>query len=350
MDFGATLGSSIAKAAGGALVSGLGNAIFGGGDKGPSESDRIRAGRRNQRAVLQQMRIGNRLDINSQKEVFDDRIDRGLQMGLTPVEIFGSPASGSGGGTTGSGATLGNSQNAQFMQQQQIEADRALQLEMNRNNNQTAIMTAGIQADASRDVAQTQAGVTTRGQDISAEVNIRQQDINRDLAQQQLNLDRQKLQEQVRVNTASIGLTEAQAQKTLNEVATSDPKFVTAMKQLSMGPANLLVELTMRDEGIALNDNSFNNLPTAKRKRILDKLIALSSTVYVEGQGTKQLGSDAAGATGIDSMQQQIMNMIWNAISGGTGVKFGGFNQPTNKHVGPTFSEPYQAGPNMNYR
>ena len=324
---------SFLGAIGGAVGGALGNKLF-----GQSSGSRRRQARRNQEAILQQMKVGNQLDLDNQKSMFNYRMQQGAEMGLTPVELFGSPASGSGGGTSGSGATLGNSMSQQQMQAQQLDQTFQQQMQTLGVQAATSLEQTKMQTDAQRDVAKIQSGDTQRGQDI-----------NQEIAQQTLDLKRQELQNTVRQTTALIGKTEAETRKVINEVATSDAKFVTAMKQLSMGPANLLVELTMRHHGLSLSDESFTNLPESKRQEILDQLLALSSTAYVEGQGGKALGGGAV--EGAKSIIQSIWTILKTAGKNASGIvkQFTPASPPALGN-GPRFSEPGAAGPNMNYR
>ena len=116
-----------------------------------------------------------------------------------------------------------------------------------------------------------------------------------------------------------------------------------------MGPANLLVELTMRHHGIALNDKSFMNMPKAKREAILAQLLAMSSKLYTEGAGIESLGSKAI------QKGEGTLDAIMDALTGGYNLATGGIestNAPPNLGKKPRSrsSEPYQSGPNMNYR
>ena len=325
---------SFLGAIGGAVGGALGNKLF-----GQSSGSRRRDARRNQAAILQQMKVGNQLDLDNQKAMFNYRMQQGADMGLTPVELFGSPASGSGGGTSGSGATLGNSMNQQQMQASQLDQQFQQQMQTLGVQAATSLEQTKMQTDAQRDVAKIQSGDTRRGQDI-----------NQEIAQQTLALKREELQNTVRQTTALIGKTAAETRKVINEVATSDAKFVTAMKQLSMGPANLLVELTLRHHGIALSDESFTKLPETKRQEILDQLLALSSTAYVEGQGGKALGGGAV--EGAKSIVQSIWTILQTAGKNASQIveQFTPANLPPALGKGGRMSEPPAYGPNMNYR
>ena len=330
--FSAVLGTAIS----GGIAGGIGNAIggiFGGGDspQGMSTEDK--------QWQLDMVRLGNQLDLKNQNLAYDHRLTRMKEHGLTSVEMFGSPGASPGGGTSGSGATLGNAATQDALQKNQLAAQQKMQARQQAAQSATELAKTKMQTDAQRDVANIQSGDTQRGQDI-----------NREIAQQTLALKREELQNTVRQTTALIGKTEAETRKVINEVATSDSKFVTAMKQLSMGPANLLVELTMRHHGLSLSDESFTNLPESKRQQILDQLLALSSTAYVEGQGGKALGGGAV--EGAKSIVQSIWTILQTAGKNASQVvrQFTPAQSPPALGNGPRFSEPGAAGPNMNYR
>ena len=234
--------------------------------------------------------LGNKLDLENQQAMERYRYNMASQAGLTPWEYYGSGASSAAGGTSGSGAVLGNAANQQSMAAAQREKDRSAALRADLIKAGTALQQTKMQTDAQKEIASQQVGATTRGQDIQKAI-----------AEGRLNLDRDTYKLNVKSASANIRKTEQETAKLINETATSDKKFVTAMKQLSMGPANLLVELTMRHNGIALNDKSFMSLPVKKREAILAQILALSSSTYTEGKGVEALGSGAAESSLVDS-------------------------------------------------
>ena len=326
--------SSAVKAVGGAVGGALGNKLF-----GPSEGSKKRADRRAGRSIIKQMKLGNKFDMQNQRRMFDFKINRMLGHGLTPWEAFGSPGATGGSGTTGSGTTLGNSATEMEQQNQQLEQDRQLQMQQMGVQAATELEKTRMQTDAQKYTADTAAGTQTRGQDINAAI-----------AERTFNLDKAKLANEVRKTAASIGKTEQETKKLVNETITSSPKFVTAMKQLSMGPANLLVELTLRHHGIALNDESFTNLPEAKRQEILNEILALSSTSYVEGAGASTLGGAAVeGAKNTVRSIFEILQDVNRGVRNTVGDVFQG-RQNDIPSLGARFSEPYQSAPNMSFR
>lgn len=228
--------------------------------------------------------LGRDIDVGAQQEMFDFRINRGKEAGMTDYEMFMGPAGGAGGGTGSATATLGNSGD----QIRQAQTAQKIASEEKQKDRITSMAQTAMQTESQQKVAETQAGVNTRGQDIQEAI-----------AQGKLALDRDTYNN-INVPQAAQNLkkTEQETKKLINEVATSDKKFQQAMKQLSMGPANLLVELTMRHHGIALNDNSFMAMDKNKREAILAQILALSSSTYTEGKGAAALGSTAAEQSG----------------------------------------------------
>lgn len=313
MDFGSILG--------GAVVDGFVGNLFGGGRRsGMSTSDK--------QFQLDMVRLGNREDLRNQNLAYDHRLTRMKEYGLTPTEMFGSPASGSGGGTSGTGSTLGNMASQQAMQASQQRQERNQQMRQLAATLSTDLAKTKMQTDTQKEVAELQTGATTRGQDI-----------NMKIAQNVLELDRDKLDLEVKKANSLIGMQDQKTAKLINEVATSDPKFQLFMKQLSMGKENLLVELTMQHEGINIQGD-FKNLPKEKRQAIINRLIALSSTVYQEGSGVKAVAEQAVEAskrttealkTIIEALAEMAGNKIAkesNSRTSNDGVSLGTGNSP----------------------
>ena len=336
--FSAVLGTAVS----GGIAGGIGNAIggiFGGGNDVQSMSTE------DKQWQLDMVRLGNQMDLANQNKAYDHRLTRMKEHGLTSVEMFGSPGASPGGGTTGSGQTLGNNANQQALQNQQLRTQQRMAARQQSAQAATQLAQTKMQTDAQKYAADRAAGVETRGQDI-----------NMNIAMQTLNLKRAELANKVRETTATIGKTEQETRKLINEVATSHKSFVTAMKQLSMGPQNLLVELTMQHHGIDVQ-GGFANLPETKRQEILNEILALSSTLYVEGAGSTSL------ATGAVEGAKKTVQSIWtilkeaarnaqhirNQFSLNDGGDLLGNSEQTQGN-GARFSEPGAYGPNMNHR
>ena len=339
MSFWGSVGSAVAPALGKAL--GGGAAAFGLGSLfGPSKGSQKRALRdeRNYHSAQSErmLRLGNQLDLENQKEMFNYRIGYGRNFGLNTYEMLMGPAGGAGGGTTGSGQTLGNSmtQNEASMRQARVAQSE------NAKDRQASIVQTAMQTQTQKDVAEIESGDKKRGQDLQKEI-----------ADNVLSLNTRELNEvKLPQAAAQLQLTRQQLQTEINKTATSSERFQKEMKQLSMGPANLLVELTMRDKGISLADDSFMKLSEEKRQEILTELLAMASTLYVEASGFDTVTDKVKGKT--DKAANSIADLIADLIvraTGGSGIE--ATNAPPNvPNLGARFSQPGASGPNMNYR
>ena len=312
MSFWSTLGTSFAKGIGGAAAGYAGQATLGRIAQGPGES-RGQA-RKNYHTDMKAQQVwteknallGKQMDVEAQQEMFDFRLDRAREAGLTNVEAFGSPAAGGGGGTGAATMTLGNGAVSSGAQMRQAAVQQKIAADEKQKDRMTALAQTAMQTEAQTDVAKIQEGVQTRGQDLE-----------RWIAEQKLSLDRDQYHLNVRNVSQTIKESDQRIEKLIHETATSDPKFVTAMKQLSMGPANLLVELTMRHHGIKLSDDSFTDMSPKQREAILAELLALSSKWYTEAQGGFSLFRQAGDAHSHGATEaRNVLKAIWEAITG----------------------------------
>lgn len=211
-------------------------------------------------------------DIAGQKEMFDYRIQQGLDHGMTPYEMFTGGAAGAGGGSTGQSQTLGNawSQSAQQlagMQQEtrEREKDRSTQLA------QTA-----MQTEAQKDVAKLNNETTVRGQDISAQQ-----------FQEQLKFSMRQYEETtLPAAAAALGKTEQETAKLINEVSTSTPQFLRMMKIMTMGLDNTIGLAIQNELGIDVSDvNQMKSLPPEKRRKLFAGLLQAKSRLATEAAG-----------------------------------------------------------------
>lgn len=280
-----TAGTAFGGAVGGAAGSYLGNMIT--GDQS-SEAAQVPQG-----VNGKWVRKANRLDRIHQKKSEMQMWRRAQQRGLTAQEYYGSGAAGGVSSPTGNAQVLGNNitQNETLAKQQQFEA------EQNQLDRMTKLSQSAMQAEAQKDVALTNLKGTTRGQDVQKEI-----------ADNIFGLNKQKLEAELKQAAVQLKISKQELLYKINTVATSEPKFLTAMKQLSMGPANLLTELTMRHHGISLSNKSFENMSVSKRERILEEIVALGSVGYIEFSG--------AGSAVSDSLNDAvaIIRSIFNAI------------------------------------
>jgi hypothetical protein len=229
--------------------------------------------RRTQRYVRQNMRLGNQLDMDNQKAMFDYRIDQGLEHGMTPYEMFMGPAAGAGGGTSGSGAVLGNAAAQSGMQRSQLAQQRMLQGQQILGN----LAVTKMQTEAQKEIAGMQVGATERGQDIQKMI-----------ADNQLVLDWNSYH--IALSRLSIDQAKAphEIDKLINEVSTSKPKFIKYMKYLTMGADNMLATMLLGDKSL----EDIANDPEA-RKQFVSLALAYQSQALKEGKGIEILGEDA---------------------------------------------------------
>lgn len=244
-----------------------------------------------ERDPREDLQFGAGLDLQNQKDIFDYRINRGLEHGMTPYEMFMGPAAGGGGGTSNLGATLGNAASQQEIASKQRNQeitqralDRATTLQQTKMQTDAQVKTAEISAGASIQNTQTQ----TRTQQL--------------IANNQLSLN-QKTYENVTLPEAAarINKTEAETKKLLNEVATSTPDFVKFMKMLSMGVDNTLSAFVQNMDGYNLVDpESVKKIPVHKRAEILSLMLAIQSGTLKNVKGLENLGNEV-----IDSQRKQ---------------------------------------------
>lgn len=309
MDFWSSLGNAAAQGFGGAVG---GGAAAAGMSALNNPKNSRKENRKNFHQDMEQQHqwdvkkanLGRDIDVGAQQEMFDFRMQRGEAAGMTDYEMFMGPAAGAGGGTGAATSTLGNGGSAAGANIRQQQTQQNIAREEKQKDRMTSLAQTAMQTDAQRDVAGVSAGTQKRGQDIDQAIREGKLKLDQD-TYNYINLPQA---------AQTLKKSKAETDKLLNEVATSDKKFVEAMKQLSMGPANLLVELTMRHHGIALNNESFMKLPPDKRSAILAQILALSSTTYVEGQGASALGKEAVeGGSGIASD-------IWSVLKNPLGL------------------------------
>ena len=243
----------------GGITGGIGNAIgglFGGGNDVQSMSTE------DKQWQLDMVRLGNQMDLKNQNLAYDHRLTRMKEHGLTSVEMFGSPGSSPGGGTTGSGATLGNMANQQSMQTRQLQQQQNMAARQQAAQSATALAQTKMQTDAQRDVAEINAGVTERGQDIQAMI-----------ANNRLELDKRQLEEIAIPDLQNkTNLNAEQIKVAINEAANTDPEWVRKKTVMQLGVDNgiqnlilgrLNLDLTNPDQIAKLTDAEYSDALTA---------------------------------------------------------------------------------------
>ena len=230
------------------------------------------------------------------------------ERGLTAQEFYGSGAAGNT-GTSSASNVLGNSAD-QVQQQNRAHTQEMIQRAMDRNKD---LQQTKMQTDAAVKTAEIQAGASRYSSDTQKAI-----------ADGRLELDTNtyKYVNLPRV-AAQNGLTIAETRKKINEIATSDPKFVTMMKQLSMGADNLTVEFFLRHHKINLADpESFSGLSPDKREELLGALLAIRSNVASEYAGATSIGHGFVDD--LVSLGNSTLDLGGMAVEG-LGNLFGGY-------------------------
>lgn len=303
MSFWDTAGQYGAQTLGAGLGGGAASAIMG-GITGNSAGAQKRSARkqfnRTMKHTKKSIKWGNKADLANQKAMFDYRIDQGLDYGMTPYEMFMGPAAGAGGGTSGSGQTLGNAASSAGNTRANLEyQDQVTQRE---NNADRAVQLAQtkMQTDAQRDVAKTQAGATEYGADL-----------NYQAAMQRLTFDQEVYSTtNLPQAAATLRLTEKQTEKVINEIATSEPDFVRFIKLMTMGVDNMTAMVAGSEFGDLSNPKTLLNMSPEKRKKAIAAMLSAKS----------QINTEIAGATeGFGRTVESILQGMYDILRKGMG-------------------------------
>ena len=271
--------------------------------------------------VWNQTVLGNEMDLQNQKEMFDYRIDQGLSHGLTTWEMFLGPAGGAGGGTTNSGQTLGNAANEQIAQ---TRANK-MQMQENAADRATALAQTQMQTNAQTKTAQIAANATTGAAQISAAA----QNLKTAIEEKRLALDTRNFEEVI-LPQASIELdiSKEQLEQQINATAQSTPEWNLMMKRLTMGMDNLMVEFVVKTTGIDPTDQkSIDSASLEERKKFLMLTAALSSTAYKEAAGLAEFYGKQTGLkeglgnalSGTEALGREIGGQIYQLGNGAKG-------------------------------
>lgn len=286
-----TFGSSLLAGLGTSLGSNALGGLFGPqGAQGPKPN----------KDAFDLLQLGNASDLKTQNAAFEYRLDKGLEMGLTPYEMFvGGGAAGAGAGTSNSAATLGNMSASAHSVATQQRAQAKLQQRENTANRITQLMQTQMQTDAQKAVARTQ----VEGQKEVAGIHTKSDQL---IAGNRLDLDRDRY-ENIAVPQAQEALkwTEQKTLHEINKVATSDPKFIKALKVMTMSSENLLATAIVNGQEYDISDpKSMLKMPDQERRELITGLIAVNSHLFRE-------------ATGIQQKFAQSLDDIINSLAGG---------------------------------
>ena len=233
---------------------------------------------------------GIRWDLQAQKDMFDYRIQRGQDEGMTAYEMFMGPAAGAGGGTTGTGQALGN----QAMQQAQMRQEAFRVAKERALDRQTDLAKTQMQTDAQKYSADRAADATTGAAGIGAKASVYGSTLRYLIDNQQLKLN-QRTFEEVTLPAAAenLNLTKEQTRLVINQIATSEPEFVKFMKFLTMGPENIKATFPTALTGInPAKPETVKNATKEERERYLSLVLGLTSNTLSEGMGAQQLLQD----------------------------------------------------------
>lgn len=267
------------KSAGGAALIGTGASLLGRKTDGINYTKWDRMRQATLGDTQANLRLGNSLDLANQKKMFDYRIEQGVEAGMTPYEMYMGPAAGAGGGTSGSGAVLGNAASSMGQAAAQAEAQAKLQQSENNKNRITQLTQTAMQVAGQRDVAKINAGVQERGQDITALIE-----------GNKLALQERQLEEIAIPDLANkTNLTEQQVKIAINEAANTDPKWIRKKTIMQLGVDNGIQNLILGRLNLDLTDPK--QIQSLSDSQYADALAALLSASSAVGKNTAAVES-----------------------------------------------------------
>ena len=284
-------GTAVGTAVGGPIGAGLGNMIstkiFGQPTENELRAQSAEDRQADQDNVLEQITLGNEMDIANQKEMFDYRIQSGLNAGMTPYEMYMGPAAGAGGGTTSSGQTLGNnaqsSSNANrelakrdLIASRENDKDRTVDLMKTVLGNQAQIKSAEIAAGATKGAAETHATASMYSADIQKKI-----------ADNKLQLSRDEY-ENIALPAAAenLKLTKEQLKVATNEVANTEHKWVRKKVLMQLGVDNGIQQLILNRTKYDITDpDSVGNMSDAEYEKVLNSLLSAKAGLSTEVRG-----------------------------------------------------------------
>ena len=294
-DFGKDVVSGTATTLGGSLGGAAANAVLGYGE--PDYAD--------------EAQTGANIDMRTFKRQHKFKYKFGRRKGLNAFELLGDGSGMGGAPSTAATGVLGNQAGAAALQREQLNQQIGLELAKTK-----------MQTDAQRDVAEIGAGASRYGTDVKAQID-----------QQKVDLASREFQEiALKESAKNLRLKEEQIQKAIHEVVTSEPKFVLRKILLNMGTENSIQTLVLNRRKVDITDpKSVQNLSQDEYNALYTALLGAQSHVQKEVHGVKDL---------MDHLMSYIKSDYdRRGRSGSSGGP-----------KGPTSSEPFQYGPNMNYR
>lgn len=193
--------------------------------------------------------------------------EMGQKRGLTAQEYYGSPASG-GSASSGAGAVLGNSSNTAI-----TTASNAIQKDLDRKTIERG-------QDAQVEIANIQAGVQTRGQDIDERLRQGELDLKTNTYERVT----------LPMAAAELRISEQRLNVLLNEVVTSSPSFVKQKILLQMGVENTIQTVILKKHKVDPTDQAtIDRLSEKEYKYLLAQLFAAGSRFNREIEGISGL-------------------------------------------------------------
>ena len=238
--------------------------------------------------------LGHALD---QKHYFEREAElwkRGQERGLTPQEYYGSPAPGVG-GPSGAANVLGNMATQTGVARSQIMAQLGNQM------GQMALQKRGQDIDLEK--TKIMAGAQKESAGISADATVYSAEIQKQIAQNRLKFD-DRTYRNISLPGAQLNMqkTRKETENIINNIATSHPKFVKAMKLLSMGPENMAASMVVNAAGIDITSpESMQKVPEKKRRDVLAAMLAAGSVTRKETEGIIELITGKGGSVAEDN-------------------------------------------------
>lgn len=318
---GSALGTAFGGGVGGAVGGVLGNAVgglFGSSDKPDME---------------EQVRLGHKYDLQSQKKFYRWKHQYGTKHGMTDYEMFMGPAAGSTGGSTGAGQVLGNSANQQYMQEKQLERSAAIEGAQREMDRQTELEKARIQADASRDVA-----------GINQETTLTVEQWRNAIANRQVSLSEKEYEEITKPLAAkNMAIKEMELELITNQVATSTPEWERWRLMQQMGVDNMLVSAISNRLGINVTDQKqMQGLSEEKFEKLITLALSAQSYTRKEVEGILGLLRGYIEPDDYPTDAKGFGEMTKGAVSGSGAASLGKPRPaaPSGKYRGSSFTAP----------
>ena len=218
-------------------------------------------------------------DIETYKRIRNSNFRFQTKKGLNAYEALMGPQGGGETGPTASGQVLGNAKTAE-MQQDRADARAAFQAGLDR---QMALQQTAMQTEAQKYSADKAAEASG----YQADRNYASQALHARIKMRSIALD-EKIYDTISVPAAAANLakTQQEVKKLINEVVTSRPDFLKAMKLLSMGVENSIQTLLLNGQpfDITSRESLLKATPDQKAQMLMT-MVGVNSHLYKESTG-----------------------------------------------------------------